>query len=328
MSALPCNNVETATHSVQSHDYDWFTAKLDVDLPESAKNNFDGGTDSFCRGVLVRWKGSLGPDLDVLYYPEIPQVVWKGSPHKLAYGESVWGFDYRSVPDYVKRISGLLYLPTGVVEAAKLVRLDLGLNIRVDADVAEYVRAAMAPPRMKEIGSGPRSTSLKNSMAEILLYDKVEKVIGRKMGHVLPAEWAGQNWLRVEVRFKRPQKEFKRVVSLGDTATRSFYHRAVEKWEARVGKVRFVSGVRPFVVPPTQNKMVTDLAIAGVQAFGGPARMIERIEHARDSGAVPSHSARRQLEWLVRNVAGGAESPTASDFERKVREAVSHSLST
>ena len=296
--------MEMTTGSVvqNAHDYDWVSATIDAnlgELPAAVKEEFDGGTDSFRSGVPVRWQGRLGPDMRVLHYPQTGQIRITGSPHKLDLGESVGDYGPDEMTAFARRMAALLRLPVDVVMDARVSRFDLATNLFVDALPMEYVRLMSPPPQMKEVGSGPGSTSFQNSMIELIVYDKLRKLRDRKLPHLIPETWRWPHVLRVEARFKKPTKEFKRTIRISDLCSWTFYKEAVHQWHHRVDQIVFTG--ETFTVPfaSTPSEMVNKLASIGGHVTGGTTAMRERIKWGQQSGLIRPHNAIRMRERFV-----------------------------
>ena len=310
-------------------DYDWVRGVINADLPDAARDSFDGNTETHRDGSVVCWKGSLGPDLDVLYYPERSQIWVSGSPHKLARGESVGVFGPAEVRnEFVEAVSAALHLPTEVVVTARLSRFDLAANLFVDHAPREYLRIMAPPPRMKEVGSGPGSRAFKHTRCGLVLYDKAQKLIDLKRRHLIPPDWAGSNVLRLEVRFK-PRYEFKRAVTVGDLCDHEFYAVAVRQWQRRIRSIPLVTSAWPVPVTETKGEMVEALAGEGLQATGGAAEMLARIDRSRRLGLVEPRNASRQRTWVSFQLDGRnfkIEPPLAQEFRDACDGAVQASL--
>lgn len=311
-------------------DYDWVTLTIDADLPDEAKENFDGGTDSLRDGDPVRWRGTWGPDVTVLHYPPAGRVRATGSPHKLLRGESVGAFGPSEMGRYGGALAGALGLPVDAVMGARVSRFDIAANLAVDRDAAEYVRVTAPPPQMRAVGSGPGSVAYKNTVCEVLLYDKKRKLRDWKLSHLIPESWGGADRLRVEARFKKPALEFKRAVTFADLCDDRFYGEAVAAWHKRVRSVPLTDGAWavPFAETPAEAK--GNYAQIGVQATGGVRAAVERIERAREKGVIKSATnARRQRGMVVVDLSPDslALAPDlATELRQAVRDAVDASL--
>ena len=296
-----CNNLELNTDtaiSPPSFDYDWVTARIASDLPIKAKAHLDGFTESYRDGICIRSMGNLGPDFRVLHYPGIGEVKVTGSPHKHLRTESVGVFGTLEMADFVSMLSDKLAIDADIIMAARVSRFDIGLNSSVEADVADYLRLMSPPSQMWEIGSGPSSKSLKNSCAEIILYDKVRKIEDRKLSHAIPNAWHGSNWLRIEVRFKKPKLEFGRTITVADLCDPVFHREAIEKWKKRVHSIQLDDGTWPVPLASTPTECLEIYAESGIHSTGGYAAAIERVNQAQQAGIATSSNASRMRKMI------------------------------
>lgn len=327
----PCNNMEMSAQTVAMppHDYDWVRFKVEGNLPEHIKDRFDGGSSTFRGGVCVRWTGKLGPDIAVFHYPKQDQVVVSGSPHKLVRGESVGQFGPAEMKRYAEHMAGSLGLPADVVLNAPVSRFDLAANMGMDAAPAEYIRIMSPPKRMRAVGSGSGSTAFKNSVAELIIYDKIQKIRDKKAWHTLPDAWKGRHVLRVEARFKKPRKEFGRALRVSDLCDGAFYVEAVERWLHRVDQIVLSGETVPVPLAPTKREMVEGLARIGMGATGGATAMAERIKRGQRLGVIEPHNARREMEWVVVLTDTTMElvPNLSAEFARRALEAAQRSVS-
>lgn len=308
-------------------DLDWITVIIDTDLPAGARSGLDDGTDSYRNGVHVKWEGRLGPDVNV--YARPGKTVVAGSPHKLLRGESVGQFGLAETRAYAEELSGRLHVPLDVVLGSHVSRVDLGANLLLDHDVAEYIRLTSPPPKMWEVGSGPGSTVFKNTRVDILFYDKVAKV-KRRRGHLVPAAWDGENVLRVEVRFRRASKEFKRALTLGDLCDDAFWREATARWLARALSVPLDPLACAVPFGPTKTILAGRYRDLGVQATGGRPAALLRIDRSLTAGLL-THAQAKSLRRMVRvdvliegdeaELIGPSAVPLVVELNRAIRSA-------
>ncbi|HEX9952141.1 MAG TPA: hypothetical protein VGB53_10260 [Rubricoccaceae bacterium] len=309
-------------------DLDWITVRIAACLPARARSLIDGGTDSYRNGLHVRWKGQLSPDAVVVAYPE--WTVVSGSPHKHLRGESVGRFGPTEIRAYAAELSDRLHIPRGVVLAGRVSRFDLGANLILQHDAAEYIRLTSPPARMYEVGSGPGSTAFKNGYVSILFYDKAAKVRGRRLGHTLPSNWDGGHVLRVEVRFRKAAREFKRPLALGDLCTDEFWEVATERWLSRVLSVPLnpLTYTVPFAL--TKSALRDRYAELGVQVSGGRDAALLRVNRAYRAGLMTSAQAKPLRRWVVNvdigfddvDLVGPAAVPLIAELDQAIRAAV------
>lgn len=281
-----------------AHDYDSLAATIVADVPDEAKTILDG-IDSYRGDRPVSWRAKLGPDMTVLHYPLRGRTRVSGSPHKFACGESVGTFGPDQMTAFARELSWSLGIPFGNVMDAQVSRFDIAVNLIVDAAAPDYVRLMSPPPQMKEVGSGPGSAAFKNTVAELIVYDKIQKLQDRRLSHLIPEPWRGRHVLRVEARFKRPAKEFGRRVRVADLCSWSFYGEAVERWLHRVDQIALSGEVLPVPHATTPTEMVNGLASIGVHAVGGPAAVNEKITWGQRNDLILARNAQRMRTQVL-----------------------------
>ena len=313
-------------------DLDTVRFRLDGALSAVARSRFEGGkwSQRFRDEPGTEWVGHVPPDVVVREHVDRGEVVVYGSPHKATLGESVGPFGPAEFSEWVDSFAARLGVPAAVVRGARVSRFDVAVNLGVSAAPSEYIAIAEAPERMEAVGSRATTTTFKNrhGFAEITLYDKVQKLMDRRMVDAMPASWVGRNVLRVEVRFKKPRREFKRDVTVADLCDPEFWVEVAGRYHARVSSVVLREGHEAIPSPSNVREMKNFFAAGYIMLTGGSEARIARIDADQKAGLVKEQPAKRQrkaVRDLVAKYAPGADD-LADELTRAIDAAVGRSL--
>jgi hypothetical protein len=307
-------------------DYDNVTFRLPLQPTAEARERLLDYADYFREDEWIRGQGKLGPDITVTVTQAGTKV--EGSPHKHAFGESLFDFGPGDLFRFAAEVAGRLDLPLEAVLAGPVSRVDLSANLRVRYPVRDYLDVLLTPHRTTRVQYGPDFLAFKNSLRELVFYDKRRKVEERGLGHLLTEEMRSGHLLRFEVRIRRPKREFGRPITLGLLCDPDFWEGAVERWRfhyRRVPKRLVVQVPLAQTVPELRD----GYAAVGVAQSGGRDRAMSRIEQSRRERLISPQQATRQRGWVhgvtskfdIRLTGG-----LLAELDEAVREAVREAL--
>lgn len=305
-------------------DVDWTGFTFEGELERVAMEQHEGFTERERGQSDERWVMGLPRGMKVWHHPNKGRIRVSGSPHKMVCGESVGTFGPAEMEAWALDVSRRLGVDPEQVKSGRLRRLDIAANLVVSAPPCEYMALAESPPRMERREFGSTTVAFRNGDCKIILYDKIQKLIGRNDLDLLPADWQGLHVLRVEVRFLDVRREFKRVVTVGDLCDQGFWPSVADRYYSRVSSVGFRRGEQAIPAAARIPDLKNLYAARGIMATGGLAAAIDRVIAQERTGEIKAPQPKKQqqaLRDLVRLYAPG-DADLADEVKALIFQAV------
>ena len=310
------------------HDLDTVRLRLDGSFGPDFLHGFDDYTETYGD---VGWLSSHGRSRNLVLAVTPSKLSVKGSLASFVSGTNAAPFDHGTLVAGLEELAGDLGLQLSVLLLARVMRLDVGVNVPWSGPVDEVTGALVAVPPERLQPRGPRaSTAVGHTTRELYVYDKRAERGRRPVDPV----YGDGPLMRVELRYlKKVDRQLKRSVTLGTLCDPSFYGELGRRLEAAADAAPFRRGARPRAAR-TKTELIDTYAALGLAATGGPHAALSAIETDRRAGRLGDGSAgtkraytlRGEVERL-RTLDGVAhEVDVASDFRRAVRRALYDSL--
>jgi len=248
-------------------------------------------------------------------------VKVRGSLAAFISGTNAVPFDHDRLEEAFGEIADTLGLPLLDVLAARVMRLDAGVNVPLGVPVVEVTGNLRSSKHGRVVPRGRASSGVELSNRGLYVYDKRAE---RGKRGVDPSYGDGP-LARVELRYtKDVDRQLKRPVTAGLLCRRPFYEELGRRLVEYVDATPFRRTVRL-----KEFRTVRDLrrayAVLGIRAHGDFEAALASVEAARVEGRLKpcqSHALRRELEELRTSPELSEPLDVALRFRHAVRDAV------
>jgi hypothetical protein len=303
MQALGNNPDLNALCALNQLDLDTIRCRFEGEVTDEMRAYCDGGEYRVRKGETRLWQGQAGPDVRLWSGGE--HVGFYGSPHKDTLGVGKGPFGRAEFSDWVEQFADRVGMPLPVVLNGRVSRLDVAANLNVSAAVTEYVNLADIPSRMERRQFSTTTVVMGNGIVDLALYDKVRQVVEKAGAHHVPGYWVGKNVLRAEMRLRRPDKDLRKVVIVGDLCEEEFWDSLADRYEKRFLSIPFHSG-GAVGSPSEVRTMIRVYAANGILRLGGIGPAYARIDEG-DHSRSQRNRLRKAVAETVEKHGGGSD---------------------
>lgn len=250
----------------------------------------------------------------VRIYPDGVARV-QGSLPRFLTGDNSFLLRRVDVLEAVERLGDVLGFDPKV---ARVFSLHVGATLLMPRPPVAYLRLLSSAPRLRRVAFSGESVAFRNGRRKLLVYDKAKEA--KKRG----------NLLRVEVQYQRKLKaQFDRSVYLCDLYDEEFFAELVQRWRneyAGINKRRR----HEMRAPDTPKDFVEQLAMIGLERFGGADAVFEQLQEWQEAGMLDRTTASR-IRAKIRTLAAEGACPddnaAAVELDRAIDAAATAALS-
>jgi hypothetical protein len=236
-----------------------------------------------------------------------------GSITKLIKGSNQMNYTIEVVQESIKYLSHLLRMD---ISKAKIIRLDFGLNIKLDYPVFNYLSMLIKPTLTKkhivENQKGKETVEYRSWDRKAIFYDKIAEL--KATGIQLDAKNQNCNLLRYEIKFNsRISHRFNVAeVTFEMLAEVWFYQKLLQTWYEQYSKILKVYKPVPVLDFSMPKNFKATLVAYGIHAVGGAEFLLRAINN--------DPKAKKYSGRLRKTVKENCVSFGEIDFEPLLRE--------
>ena len=308
MSSVPYSNrtippfserEERDVRRATGHDIDTVRLRLDEPLDPAVLRGLDDYREVQGDVSLLKTTAKLR-NLHLQVTPASVRI--QNSVAVFVHGNNAEPFDHDAVRPAFEEVADVLGVPVDVFLGARVMRLDVGVNVPLPMPVVEITgrMEPRSPSRLHQ--DGRASVRVGTSTTELAVYDKRAER-GRRGVHL---SYGDGPLARIELRYmKKVSRAFGKPVTAGRLAEQAFYEELGDRLVAHVDKAPFRRITRP-VTPTTPTELRKALAFQGIEAGGGLPAVLAAIEADAAAGRITSKKASPLRQEARRLAAQGA----------------------
>ena len=151
-----------------------------------------------------------------------------GSIAKFLLGNNVVPFSLAMISEAIDLLSDMLHYD---MRKAKISRLDVGYNFRMEHPVPMYLAMCKGLSRFTRISYGNSTLYYKQVEKELILYDKIQEMKDKKMNGLIPLKYRQAYLLRYELQLhKNLERLLKQVVTGATLCDEAFQRKLLDMW--------------------------------------------------------------------------------------------------
>ena len=203
---------------------------------------------------------------------------------------------------------------------AKLNRLDIGLNLKMDHKPSVYLKTLGNADGYRRIDYG-MSLYLKNSRRILCFYDKIQQCIDEKKD--IPAEFESENILRIELRYmnKLSIQLHKPQIILSDLYEPSFAKMLITEWWSEFDSIEKYrkTMLSEYNVYGSQKDYADFLMLKGIEAEGGLHKVLADIDIKNKVGML-DNTQKFRVKERIRKICSNSNLTKEDDLLSELNE--------
>lgn len=243
---------DTLTIKPQNYDPDKISALIDT---------FDDATIKFRKDGTWLKQGS---DNHVRYFLTPASLSINFNPNKMIQGNNVFN---TSIDTYVKAITELEKILGINLHDAPVSRADAGINISVIERPSKYIELLAHCSRAMKVTYANETLTFTNGVKDLVFYDKGIQSVKENLPPKIISK--NENWLRVELRLKKPKLALKESkLTAGMLMEDTIVKKVLALWQTAYLNIHKVVRPQANVDCSDTKSFVMSLANHGVEALG------------------------------------------------------------